>query len=167
MSATPLLPTQQPGEMDNDLFEELYASSESSDIKGEPDNGNESEDTGNRCHWDPHVSMKPSCQHGRGSDDEVDLEFEEDLPYGTNKAVNNAMVNLMWNLNNDDPHNVNWIPPAMHRPEPVTKGIISLTDPRLFGTYCNVQGRGKPLHLALTSVQNLLNHNNTPSTNVQ
>jgi hypothetical protein len=47
MSATPLPPTQQPGEMDNDLFEELYASSESSDIEGEPDNGNESEDTGN------------------------------------------------------------------------------------------------------------------------
>jgi hypothetical protein len=60
MSATPLLPTQQPGEMDDDLFEELYASSESSDIKGKPDNGNESKDTRNRCHWDPHVSMKPS-----------------------------------------------------------------------------------------------------------
>jgi hypothetical protein len=28
-------------------------------------------------------------------DDEVDLEFEEDLPYGADKAVNNAMVNLM------------------------------------------------------------------------
>jgi hypothetical protein len=47
MSATPLPPTQQPGEMDDDLFEELYASSESSDIEGKPDNSNKSEDTGN------------------------------------------------------------------------------------------------------------------------
>jgi hypothetical protein len=167
MSATPLPPTQQPGEMDDDLFEELYASSESSDIKGEPGNGNESEDTRNQHHWDPHVGMKPSRQHGHGSDDEVDLEFEEDLPYGANKAVNNAMVNLMWNLNDDDPRDVNWLPPAMHRPEPGTKGMISLTDPRLFGTYFNVQGRGKPLRLALMSTQNLLNCDDAPSTNVQ
>jgi hypothetical protein len=82
--------------------------------------------------------MKPSHWHGHGSDDEVDLEFEEDLPYGADKVVNNAMVNLMWNLNDDDPCNINWIPPAMSRPELVTKGMISLTDPRLFGTYCNV-----------------------------
>ena len=147
MSATPLPPTQQPGEMDDDLFEGLYASSESSDIEGEPDNGNKSKDT--------------------GSDDKVDLEFEKDLPYDTNKVVNNGMVNLMWELNDDDPHDVNWLPPAMHRPELRTKGMISPTDPRLFGTYRNVQGRVKHLHLALTLVQNLLDCNDTLSTNMQ
>jgi hypothetical protein len=76
--------------------------------------------------------MKPSCQHGHGSDDKVDLEFERDLLYGANKVVNNAIVDLMWKLDNDDPCDVDWLPPAMHRPEPGTKGMISPTDPRLF-----------------------------------
>ena len=81
--------------MDDDLFEELCASSGPSNFEGNPDNSNESEDTRIRHHWDPHVGMKPSRQHGRGSDDEVDLKFEEDLPYGADKEVNNAIVNLM------------------------------------------------------------------------
>jgi len=60
------------------------------------------------------------------SEDEVDLE--DDLPYGAATEVNNAMVDLIWELSNEDPHNNNWLPPKMHRP---VKGMISSTsEPR-------------------------------------
>jgi len=85
--------------MYKDLFEELFSSPEPSDC--DPDSGDESEDTGNRWKWDPHAGMKPSCQHGHVSDDEVDLEVK--LPYGADAKVNDAMVNLMWELDDDDP----------------------------------------------------------------
>jgi len=80
--------------MDQDLTEEL-SSSESSASEDE-DCGNESKDTGKRQSWDPHTGMKPSRQHGCGSDNEVDLEVEDDLPYGTATEVNSSMVELMW-----------------------------------------------------------------------
>jgi len=80
--------------MDQDLTEEL-SSSESSASEDE-DCGNESEDTGKRWSWDPYMGMKPSCRHGCGSDNEVNLEVEDNLPYGTATEVNSSMVELMW-----------------------------------------------------------------------
>ena len=80
--------------MDQDLTEEL-SSSESSASEDE-DCGNESEDTGKRRSWEPHMGMKPSRRHGCGSDNEVDLEVEDDLPYGAATEVNSGMVELMW-----------------------------------------------------------------------
>jgi len=114
--------------MDQDLTEEL-SSSESSASEDE-DCGNESEDTGKRRSWDPHAGMKPSCRHGRGSDDEVDLEVEDDLPYGAATEVNSGMVELMWDLDDDDPHNVDWLPPNMRKPESGTKGMSPTSEPR-------------------------------------
>jgi len=112
--------------MYEDLFEELFSSPEPSDC--DPDSGDESEDTGNRRKWDPHAGMKPSCQHGHASDDEVDLEVE--LPYRADAKVNDAMVNLMWELDDDDPCDVEWLPAKMRRPEPGIKGAISSSDRR-------------------------------------
>ena len=62
--------------MDEDLFEELFSSPESSDLDSDAGSGDESEDTGNQRSWDPHAGMKPSCWHGYRSEDEVDLEDE-------------------------------------------------------------------------------------------
>jgi len=52
--------------------------------------------TGKQRSWDPHTGMKPSRRHGCGSDNEVDLEVEDDLPYGAATEVNSGMVELMW-----------------------------------------------------------------------
>jgi len=48
--------------MENDMedMNEDLTSSEPSDLDGDPDSGNESEDTGTRWHWDPHAGMKPA-----------------------------------------------------------------------------------------------------------
>jgi len=116
--------------MDQDLTEELYASSESSDSEDDSGSGNESEDTGNRRSWDPHAGMKPSRRHGRALDDEVDLEVEDDLPYGADTEVNSGMVDFMWELGDDDPRDVDWLPPKLRKPKPGVKGMINPTEPR-------------------------------------
>ena len=72
--------------------------------------------------------MKPSCRHGHASDNKVDLDVK--LPYGTDVEVNDAMVNLMWELDDDDPCNVEWLPAKMRRPEPGIKGAISPSELR-------------------------------------
>ena len=72
---------------DQDLIEEIYVSSESSDSEDDSDSDSESEDTGNRRTWDPHAGMKPLHRHGRASDDEVDLEVEDELPYGADTEL--------------------------------------------------------------------------------
>jgi len=108
---------------DQDLFEELFSSSDSEE---KSDSGNQSEDTGKQQNWDPHVGMKPSRRHGHASEDEVNLE--DDLPYGAATKVNNAMVDLIWELGNEDPCDDDWLPPKMRRP---AKGMISSTsEPR-------------------------------------
>ena len=114
--------------MDQDLTEEL-SSSESSASEDE-DCGNESEDTGKRRSWEPHMGMKPSRRHGCGSDNEVDLEVEDDLPYGAATEVNSGMVELMWDLDDDDPYDVNLLPPNMRKPESGTKGMSPTSEPR-------------------------------------
>jgi len=48
--------------------------------------------------------MKPSCQDGYTLDDELNLE--DDLPYGTGIEVNGAMVDLMCELGDNDPCDV-------------------------------------------------------------
>ena len=58
------------------------------------------------------------------SDDEGNLK--DDLPYGTAIEVNNAMVNLIWELGNDDPCNVKWLSPKMRKPEVGIQGMISV-----------------------------------------
>jgi len=74
--------------------------------------------------------MKPSCRHGRVSDDEVNLEVEDDLPYGADTEVNSRMVDFMWELGDDDPHNVDWLPPKLCKPKLGVKGMINPTEPR-------------------------------------
>jgi len=111
--------------MYEDLFEELFSSPESSDLDSDTGSGDESEDTGNRRSWDPHAGMKPSHRHGYGSEDEVDLEDE--LPYGAAIKVNSAMVNLMWELGDEDPRDGKWLPPKLRKPKPGTLGMISPT----------------------------------------
>ena len=111
--------------MDEDMFEELFSSPESSDLDSDAGSGDESEDTGNRRSWDPHAGMKPSRWHGYGSEDEVNLEDE--LPYGAAIEVNSAMVNLMWELSDEDPRDGEWLPPKLRKPKPETLGMISPT----------------------------------------
>ena len=95
--------------MGQELAEELYdAGPELSDLDIDPDDGNNSEDTGSRRTWDPHACMKPSHRDGCALDDEVDLEDE--LPYGAKKEVNIEMINLMWDLDNEDPNDKDWLP---------------------------------------------------------
>ena len=115
--------------MDQDLTKELYFSTESSDLE-DKDSSNESEDTRNRQSWDLHTGMKPSCRHGHISDDEVDLEVKDNLPYGAATKVNSAMVKLMWELGDDDPCDVNWLPVKMCKPEPGNKGMSPTPEPR-------------------------------------
>ena len=110
--------------MDEDLIEEWSSSSESSDLEEDSGSDNKS-NTGNQRNWDPHVGMKPSCRYGHASDDKVNLEVEEELPYGANTKVNSAMLEFMWELSDDDLCNVNWLPPKMCKPE--TTGVISST----------------------------------------
>lgn len=100
------------------------ASPESSDLDGDSDSRNESEDTGKRWHWDPHTGMKPSCRDGYASDGEVELEG--DLPYGASIEVNIAMIDLMCELGDNDPCNLNWLPPKEHKKlEQRIKSMIS------------------------------------------
>jgi len=152
--------------MDEDLFEELFSSPESSDLDSNTGSSDKSEDTRNWQSWDPHAGMKPSCWHRYGSEDEVDLE--DKLPYGAAIEVNSAMVNLMWELGNGNPCDGKWLPPKLHKPKLGTLGMISPTlELRLWSTHPNIQGRGKPLCLAQMSVQNPLDHKGAPSTDSQ
>ena len=111
--------------MDEDLFEELFSSPESSDLDSDAGSGDESEDTRNRWSWGPHAGMKPSHRHGYGSEDEVNLEDE--LPYGAAIEVNSAMVNLMWELGDEDPCDGEWLPPKLRKLKLGTLGMISPT----------------------------------------
>lgn len=61
-------------------------------------------DTGDPTLWDPHVGMKPSELDDCASDGE--LELEDDLPYGGMIEVNDPMLNMMFNLYDDD----KWLP---------------------------------------------------------
>ena len=100
--------------MGQELAEELYdAGPELSDLDIDPDDGNDSEDTGSRRTWDPHTGMKPSRRDGCASDDEVDLE--DKLPYGAKKEVNVEMINLMWDLDNEDPNDKDWLPQGIQK----------------------------------------------------
>ena len=68
--------------------------------------------------------MKPSCQHGYGSEDEVNLEDE--LPYSAAIKVNSAMVNLMWELGNEDPRDSEWLPPKLCK---LKLGTLDMSSP--------------------------------------
>jgi len=106
-----------------DMNEDL-TSSEPSDLDGDPDSGNESEDTGTRQHWDPHAGMKPARRDRYASDGEVELEG--DLPYGASIEVNVAMIDLMGELRDDDPRDLDWLPPKERKKlEQRIKGMIS------------------------------------------
>ena len=59
--------------------------------------------------------MKPSRQDGCASDDEVNLEDE--LPYGAKKEVNIEMINLMWDLDDEDPNDKDWLPQGIQKRE--------------------------------------------------
>jgi len=61
-------------------------------------------DTGDPTLWDPHAGMKPSELDDCASDGE--LELEDDLPYGGAIEVNDPMLNMMFNLHDDD----KWLP---------------------------------------------------------
>ena len=111
--------------MDEDLFDEWRSAiPEFSDSDRDPDTGNENEDTGERRHWDPHAGMKPSRQDGYASDGEVELVG--DLPYGASIEVNIAMIDLMCELGDDDPRDLDWLPPSERKKlEQRMRGMIS------------------------------------------
>ena len=121
LAATPSPLTQHPraphndtAAMDENLFDEwCSAIPEFSNSDRDPDTGNESEDTGERWHWDPHAGMKPSHHDGYASDGEVELVGN--LPYGTSIEVNIAMIDLMCELGDDDPYDLDWLPPSKRK----------------------------------------------------
>jgi hypothetical protein len=59
--------------------------------------------------------MKPLCQDGWASEDEVDLEDE--LLYGAKKEVNIEMIHLMWDLEDEDPNDKDWLPQEIQKRE--------------------------------------------------
>jgi len=61
-------------------------------------------DTGDPTLWDPHVGMKPSELDDCASDGE--LELEDDLPYGGAIEVNDSMLDMMFDLHDDN----KWLP---------------------------------------------------------
>ena len=159
----PLL-TQQPETMTKDLN---ATSPESNDLDSE-DSSNDSEDTGNQQKWDPHAGMKPSHRDGHASDGEVNVK--DDLPFDTAIEVNGNMMDLMHELGDNDPHDLDWLPLKVQKKLDQRKRdmISPASEPRSWSTYCDVQARrGKPLRLGLMSMQNLLNRNDAPSTEMQ
>jgi len=60
--------------------------------------------TGDPTLWDPHAGMKPSKLDNCASNGE--LELEDELPYRGTIEVNDPMLNMMFDLCDDD----KWLP---------------------------------------------------------
>jgi hypothetical protein len=56
------------------------------------------DDTGTHELWDPHTGLKPSPLDDCASD--ANIKMEDNLPYGANTELNNAMVDMIINLDN-------------------------------------------------------------------
>jgi hypothetical protein len=81
-------------------------------------------ETGSPTLWDLHVGLKPSPLDGCASEGEITME--EDLPYGARKEVVSSMVNMIVNLDDLDPHNLEWLPAYEQRKlEARKKGLSS------------------------------------------
>lgn len=74
----------------------------------EPSDGGDESDTGPAELWDPHTGLKPSELDGEASDGDVDIE--DDLPYGGALEVNDAMIEMIIEL--EDARDLDWLPPA-------------------------------------------------------
>ena len=80
------------------------------------------------------------------------------------------MMDLMHELGNDDPHDLDWLALKVQKKlDQRKRGMISpASEPRSWSTYCDIQARReKPLHLGLMSMQNLLDCNDALSTEMQ
>jgi len=76
----------------------------------ESDDGDES-DTGPAGLWNPCSSLKPSELDGEASDGDVDIK--DDLPYGAAFELNNAMIQMIIEL--EDARDLDWLPLAEQR----------------------------------------------------
>jgi hypothetical protein len=60
--------------------------------------------------WDPHAGLKPSPLDGCTSDD--DIEIEDDLlPHRAAVEVEESMLEMLAELEDNDPHDFDWLPP--------------------------------------------------------
>jgi hypothetical protein len=95
---------------------DLEASSdvESSGVVQDSSDVNDCEsDTGDPKTWDPHAGLKPSYLDDVASDgDEVEIE---DRPFGRVSEVVDSMVDMLIDLNDDDPRDLEWLPPKQRR----------------------------------------------------
>jgi len=57
--------------------------------------------------WDPHAGMKPSPLDVDSTDS--DVEPENCLPYGASHGIQTSMVDMMLNLGDEDPHDLDWL----------------------------------------------------------
>ncbi|SRR6266581_1114724 len=105
---------ERPTEKGGDLGEQSRAASvQRSCVEvqdEESDDGDES-DTGPAGLWNPRSGLKPSELDGEASDGDVDIE--DDLPYGAAFELNNAMIQMIIEL--EDARDLDWLPLAEQR----------------------------------------------------
>jgi hypothetical protein len=90
-------------------------------------------DTGALDDWDPHAGLKPSALDECGSD--VDVEMEDDLPYGEEDEIRGILVDMMVDLDDWDARDTEWLPPNEQRKLAARKtGRVSFTS-KLIKTY--------------------------------
>jgi hypothetical protein len=78
-------------------------------LDGIDEGDNDPSDTGDPELRDPHTGLKPQPPaDDLASDGEV--EIEEDLPYGGEREVNGAMVDMMVELSDCDERDAEWLP---------------------------------------------------------
>jgi hypothetical protein len=58
--------------------------------------------------WDPHTGLKPSELDGYASDG--DLMMGNDLPSDAENEAVDLMVEMMRDLDDNDPHDTEWLP---------------------------------------------------------
>jgi hypothetical protein len=111
--------------------------------------------------WDPHAGLKPSELDSHISD--ADMEMEEDLPPGGEKEVHGSMVEMMVNL---EQHNDGeWLPPRLQKRTTARKtGVISSAGRQRCKRLTGVQKNERLIPMALTSLQNQHEHNDTWNT---
>jgi hypothetical protein len=86
----------------------------------EPDSKSESEDDYGEDEWDPHSGTKPSPLDGEDSDEH--WEPEDDLEEAESKEFNKLMVQMLSDLQDDDPRDREWKPTHERRKKSVTNG---------------------------------------------
>ena len=113
----------------------------------------EDANTSDSALWDPHMGMKPLPLDDCASDGK--LELEDELPDRGAVELHHPMLKLMVKLARYNSEDLKWLPPEEQRKLAARKiGMISSVQARMLIILTGTKGKGRPIPMGPTSLQN-------------